>query len=278
VQVRSPQGSLDGLAQIVVEANDPGSSPGAANAFLNDYTMEATVVNPQGISQVVSLIQVAPGKYSGKFLPSDTGAYLLQVRGSPPDTSQPAVSENTGWVLAYSPEYSQMQSDPDALLRLAAAANTARNPFVDPEQVFIHNLAAPPSVQDAWPWLLFLAAVLLPFDIGVRRLLITRTDLARAWEFLTSRVITTQEPAVIGRDERLEGLFKAKEKASQNLPPASKELPPIQYEPRKVDEEKSPVISPTAAQDTKLADIAKQEPGDSSVSQLLKSKRDRKKL
>jgi hypothetical protein len=124
VQIKSPQANTVGFAEIVVD-RDLVVHPDY-QCHLNGYALEYSD-QPSGESQVVSLPQVAPGRYIGKFLPSETGAYLLQIRGAPPDTSQPAVSESIGWVLAYSPEYSHLQSDPDALLRLAAAANTPRS-------------------------------------------------------------------------------------------------------------------------------------------------------
>jgi hypothetical protein len=245
--------------------------------FLNGYTMKATVIGPQGETQDIDLRQVAPGRYSGEFLPSETGAYLLHILGSPPDTSQPAVSDSIGWVLAYSPEYSQLQSDPDALLRLAAEAKTPRNPFISPDQVFLHNLVAPRAEQPAWPWLMLLAAILLPVDIAVRRLLLTRSDLARAWKAVTRRDSARQAMETPARPQHMESLFQAKKQAGQRTQHARQDLPlsQVTHSGKKKETGDRPVVQET--QEPKPTEQAKPEPGESPVSQLLKSKRDRDK-
>lgn len=277
ISVNSPQSATDGLVDVTVDAINPDSSPGEGRQFLNGYTMKATVIGPQGETQDINLSQVAPGRYSGKFLPSDTGAYLLHVLGNPPDTSLPAVSDSFGWVLAYSPEYSQLQSDPDALLRLAAEAKTPRDPFISPDQVFLHNLVAPRAEQPAWPWLMLLAAFLLPVDIAVRRLLITRSDIARAWKAVTRRSSARQVSETPARRQHMESLFQAKKQAGQRTQPARQDLPPSQVTQAGKEKETGdrPVVQET--QGPKPTEQAKHGEGESSVSQLLKSKRDRDK-
>jgi hypothetical protein len=275
VKVKSPQENSTGMAEIMVDARDPGLASGGSEPYLNGYSMDANVIDPQGASQAVTLHQVAPGRYSGSFKSSATGAYLLRITGAPPDSSHRPVSDSIGWVLAYSPEYSQLQPDPDALLRLAAAANTPRNPFVDPEQVFIHNLVAPHAAQPAWPWLLLLAALLLPVDIAVRRLLITRSDFVRFWNAVTRRGLAKPLEQKPFRAERLEGLFQAKKEAGQRNKPVGQEGSPglvIHKEKLQatVKEESSPESKPSLPEEKPSP-----EGSASSVSQLLKSKRDR---
>ena len=80
--------------------------------------------------------------------------------------------------------------------------------------LFKHDLKAPtPPTRPIWPWLLTLAALLLPFDIAVRRLVISRHDLQRAWQkagawLSARRQQLTPQPAP--RSEQLSSLFRAK--------------------------------------------------------------------
>ena len=92
-------------------------------------------------------------------------------------------------MLSYSPEYRQLDSDPDALYRLALA-NGGHLATADPAEAFAHTLTAVQSARPAWTWLLALAAILLPFDIAVRRLVLTWSDLRRGWEKLAARIQT----------------------------------------------------------------------------------------
>jgi hypothetical protein len=224
--------------------------------YLNGLTLEANVVGPDGLTQTVSLSQVAPGRYVGDFVPTAEGAYLLRVTGT--DPAQPwgapaAVAQTAGWVLSYSPEYqlapansSGLTAGSQLLVRLAEATggyvlrSTSDNrlAFAD---LFKHDLKAPAQpTQPVWPWLLTLAAVLLPLDIAMRRLVVTRHDLRRAWQkagaWLSDRRSQfTPQPAP--RTEQLSSLFQAKGRARefkappenarpQGTPPASAAPPP----------------------------------------------------
>ncbi|MCA9905155.1 MAG: hypothetical protein KC547_14970, partial [Anaerolineae bacterium] len=81
----------------------------------------------------------------------------------------------------------------------------------DPGAAFAHNLAASAALTPLAPWLLLLAALLLPFDVAVRRLLITRSDLQRLRQALT-RSRNAGESS-----ERISSLMGAKARAQQQL-------------------------------------------------------------
>jgi hypothetical protein len=142
---------------------------------------------------------------------------LIRLAGEAPETGTPGISETVGWVLSYSPEYSQLQADPDALVRLALAAN-GRIAISDPTDAFAHTLPVPGSSRPTWPWLLLAAILLLPVDIAVRRLVITRRDwqiLAERWQTAFPRRPPLQ-PA--SREQRMQGLLSAKQRASTREP------------------------------------------------------------
>jgi hypothetical protein len=161
--------------QLLVNATAPNGT------FLNNYTLRANIVAPDGSAQSIDLRQIAPGQYTANFIPHEQGAYLIRTIGSSPTAGQPVLSETAGWVLSYSPEYRNLESDPDALYRLQATSQGFSTRLQDPAAAFAHTLQAPRAAQPAWPWLLCLAVLLLPFDIAVRRLAFTRHDLRTAW-------------------------------------------------------------------------------------------------
>lgn len=192
-------------AKVIVEARD------ANGEFLNGYVLNGNIVQPDGTAQPVELQQVAPGRYEGSFQPRDQGAYVIGITGQSPGGE--GVNERAGWVLSYSPEYRNLESDPDALyqLTLAAHGQTATD---NPADAFAHTRSAPTTARPIWPWLLLIAALLLPFDVGVRRLAIERRDVRKAWRAIELKWQTrrARRSAMPERSERLTTLFETKQR------------------------------------------------------------------
>jgi uncharacterized membrane protein len=234
------------LATVTVDAKSD------AGEYLNGLTMLVNVVGPDGQTQSVTLQQIAPGRYEGTFAPTTEGAYLIRVAGSTPEQVEgdsPPVAQTAGWVLSYSPEYQTLEADPNFLLRVAQLTNG----FVvgdDLGVIFEHDLQAPArATRPIWPELFTLALLLLPLDIAVRRLVVTRYDLQRAWARGRAWLaLHAPHPAPVPpqRAEQLSSLFKAKERAGT----ASKETevvgasgrsplpPPIVTRPMVTDDER----------------------------------------
>lgn len=195
----------------------------SASAYLNGYAMQTQVVYPDGTSQSVTLKQIAPGKYVGSFTPEMEGVYLLRVTGEPPSEDGSPLAGISGWVYAYSAEYSQLEADPDALYRIALAGGGKIAP-VDPASAFEHNLRAPGISRPVWRWLLLIVAILLPVDIGIRRLVIRREDFQRGLTWIISRIQKLQPvPATATlRSEHIQGLMQI----MQKRPPTGQEQSP----------------------------------------------------
>lgn len=217
---------LEKTARLVVDALTPGGE------FLNGYDLQANVVAPDGSLVELPLPQVAPGRYEGEFTPTQPGAYLVGVVGEPEGTTESqageAVAGTAGWVLSYSPEYRRLASDP-ALLSKITAVTGGRIAAEDPAQAFAHTLPAPRATRPIWPWLLALAALLLPLDIAARRLALTRADLLRGYRGLLERLLRKEAApaAVPERSERMASLLRAKHRAREPVDfPRSQESPP----------------------------------------------------
>jgi Mg-chelatase subunit ChlD len=200
-------------ANITLDARD------RTGGFLNGYQVEASIVAPNGEAQTVTFTQVAPGRYESTFTPTEQGVYLIHFSGKTDSGNTSAsFAETTGWALSYSPEYQRIESDPDLLLRLSALANgQVASPL--PSDVFTHDLKATRASQPIAPLLLLIAAVLLPFDVAVRRLIITKTDLIRLRDWVKQKTALRRaqgEPAQT--TPQMEALFSAKSRMRDNAP------------------------------------------------------------
>ena len=97
-----------------------------------------------------------------------------------------ALADLKGWVLSYSPEYIPREQD-DKLLAKIAEITGGSNLAEQPADVFAHNLGERQAATAIWQNLILLALILLPIDIAIRRLIITRSDLQRLRAHLTGR-------------------------------------------------------------------------------------------
>lgn len=231
-------------------------------SFLDGLAMEGSVVAPDLTGQPLDLRQVAPGRYEGAFRPEEQGAYFVRVAGVDAQGEGLAVAQTAGWVLAYSPEYRSFEGDPDYLAYIAGLAGGSLTR--DPASVFARTLRAEAASQPVWPWLLLFATILLPFDIALRRLVLSRADLARWAARLRRRA---PQPVEAGAS-RVGALLGVKERARREVeprerPPATPAAPP------------PPADAPPARPKTTRPDSLPAS-GAGTVSSLLKTKRSRR--
>jgi uncharacterized membrane protein len=211
-------------------------------AFLNGLEVQANVIAPNGETQAITLTQTAPGRYVGDFSPTEEGAYLIRVAGGEEGSSE-ALAQTAGWVLSYSPEYQiALPTEEEGnvtppnirFMQQLAAITGGENVTGEYAKVFEHNLPPPPgAAQPVWPWLLLVATLLLPLDIAVRRIVISRLDVQRGWARLMAFLhlgAPQPVPATPQRAEQISTLFKAKERAAQEraAEAAPRNVAPIQ--------------------------------------------------
>lgn len=168
------------LTTIVVDApvNETQANP--------DLNLQATLIDSNGNTQQVALAQVGPGRYEGQTRLTEPGAYFVRIQSAPSSTpaltTTPAITEATvidaadhirtlAWVKPYSAEYIPGPSAQDALLAWASLGGG--EVLSQPADAFRLDAPAAASRTDLFPWLLAIAACLLPFDIGVRRIAVS---------------------------------------------------------------------------------------------------------
>ncbi len=189
-------------ARVIVDARTNDGD------FLDGLDLEATVISPTAEVKRVQLQQVAPGQYEAVFAPNAEGAYMLNV------STGTDFSQLTGWVMSYSPEYEAYDVD-DRLLQTVADLTAGQNLSNEPGLVFEHNLTARNASVPLWPWLLLAAIILLPFDVGVRRLLVTQSDLHRLRVWAQGTLLRGNARAMrqTAREEQMQALRDARERA-----------------------------------------------------------------
>ncbi|MBZ0279865.1 MAG: VWA domain-containing protein [Anaerolineae bacterium] len=263
-------------ARLIVDARDN------EGAFLNELDMQLSVVDPQANPTLLNLRQVAPGRYEAVFTPDTEGAYILQLRGNGEADGVPLqLDQTTGWVMSYSSEYDQGgRGDGAALLASLAELTGGRSLEDEPSAVFNHNLTSLPTATPIWPWLMLFALVLLPIDIAVRRLIVTRTDLQRLQRWVLGRASAAEETS-----ERIASLIGAKERGRQraeesgSIPAGTVSALKSRREQSRSEAELPPVITPTEPAKPRYAekpDTASEAAPDRNVAgQLLKRKKER---
>lgn len=192
-------------ARVIVDAR------GEDGDFLNGVDMQMSLVNPELDNEQVTLQQVAPGRYEASFMPDEEGSYILRLAGGDGET---AVNETAGWVMSYSPEYDLRVAPAGAgILGDIAEITGGREVQENPTMVFEHTLRAQAASSPIWMQLMTAALLLLPLDIAVRRLVVTRRDLQRAWDAVFGVASTaTQETS-----DRMSSLFTARERAREQI-------------------------------------------------------------
>ncbi len=262
-------------ARITVDAVDD------AGIFLNGLDVRVRVVAPEGTADEVVLAQIGPGRYAGMFTPDESGAYLMRLTGAAEDGA--SLGLTTGWVAEYSDEYVVPGADPAYLVRLAALGGG--RVLENPGAAFDHTLDARGERRDLWPYLLAAAACLLPMDVAVRRLALTRRDWARLRVWLAARLPRLrqkQAPEATSPASPVQRLFEAKSRATERPPELGRPVrkPAVakrEEEPQKPKPKPKPKPSPPlpARSPTAEPNAASQPDEETLAARLLRSRRDR---
>jgi len=218
--------------------------------LLNELALKGSLINPENQSVPLTFNQIGAGRYRASVSTEAPGVYLAQVAALGAD-GQPIGTATTGLVVSYSPEYGETRDNPQ-LLRELAAISAGR---VDPPAaaVFDPPAQAVGSVREIGLPLLWLALLLLPIDIGVRRLHL------RLGEHLPRLAALRggRQPGDIpgGADESMARLSAAKRRARAGardiravpeLRASAPTVAPPQPEPRRAAEAQAPAV-PSAA-------------------------------
>jgi uncharacterized membrane protein len=156
-------GSANGQGQISVRApSELGSAP----------SVTVRIVRPDLRRLSVQLQPTSPGRFAGSFLASGQGSYFVTVEARGAGHAEVG---QAGLDVPYSAEYLTTGTNTSFIRSLAKAGGGSV--IAQPRSVWQDNLPSVLARRSLAPWLAFIAILLLPIDIGVRRLTVSRRDL-----------------------------------------------------------------------------------------------------
>ena len=214
----------DGL-EVVVESEDP---------LPEGTTGTARVVAPNGAPMNLELARSGPNQLSGTLEATAAGSYLVSTDLVAGDAA--VYRDTVGAVRSYSGEYLPGEADTTLLRDVASATGGRLNP--SPAQVFDPDLPAGMRRVDIWHWLALIAALLLPLDIALRRVIVTREDLAAARKLRPPWI-----HQAAARSAGMERMLQAKYRVRQ-VPAPAKTQAAGSGEPPAVPEEEQPQAGP----------------------------------
>ncbi|HEU5090893.1 MAG TPA: VWA domain-containing protein, partial [Roseiflexaceae bacterium] len=190
--------------QLEIDARSPAGQP------LNELNLRANLLDPNGAGTPLTFMQVGPGRYRAVAETGNPGVYIAQVAAV--DARGQAVGTTTGGVVvSYSLEYSTQRENPQLLNDIAAISGGTINPL--PDTVFAPTPQTVGAVRDLGLPLLWLAMLLWPFDIALRRLRLNPGDLV-PW-LARRRALQQHGPAVT--TAAMSRLSAAKERATTRV-------------------------------------------------------------
>jgi hypothetical protein len=196
----------------------------AKGNFVNGLDIRGSVAG-ENLSPRLRIDQTAPGRYEGEFEANEQGQYMVALRYTD-EQGTPRIY-TVGAAVPYSPEYRDLQGNSAVLSSVADRTKgqtfptlTARPPETDYPRMWRHNQRAHSSPQDLWPLLILFGALLLPVDIAVRRLLVSRSEWVAiggmAYGATLGRLFSRRS-ATAEREEGTGRLLGAKARASRRL-------------------------------------------------------------
>ncbi len=217
--------------RVHVSARDPQGRP------LNFLEGQATLIDPDLQSTAVALQQVGAGEYEAVTPLGRPGSYLARVGVNQGDQSLGSVT--LGVVAPTSPEYRSSGINLGFLETLGQKAGGGETPveswaLAAPEKAFDRSgLTSAAQAREIWMPLLLIAALLFPLDVGVRRLVFSRSERQRFAAWIDDRLLAPVRRWVRPthqageRPQAIDRLFEARDRVRTRRPDA---VPPDAYQ------------------------------------------------
>ena len=171
------------------------------------YATSVNMVDPALESRRVELAQVAPGVYEAPLGELIAGAYALRVTQTL--AGAPSLGRTLGLVAPTPAEYRLLGTNEPLLAAIRAA--TGGGVVATAEDAWVHDLGTTLRATELWPWLLLLALLLWPLDVFLRRVQVTRRDLAAGAAWV--RELPARRRRVAARTAAAAGMLAAAERA-----------------------------------------------------------------
>ena len=276
--VETTQGGLEtqvtldpesGNFRLTVEALDQQGN------YLNNLDLSGSLVSPDLGQRDITLAQVAPGLYQTELRPEETGAYLLRLLGQD-EAGELSAATTRGFVVNYSPEYVTDEANSTLMADLAELGGGRTLELDEGGDVFAHTLPPVSGASPFWPQMLTLFVILLPIDVGLRRIIVGRAELRRLLARLKDRLPqSTPQPAPPAPTTSTAGSLLSVKRSERQSSPTDEPptpTPPSSPGERPQAPSRPPLIITKPTPQQPPADLAAAESGDR-MSRLLKAKR-----
>ncbi len=230
----------DGRIHVVVEARTDKGEP---DLNLRDLRAEVTPPNA-GVDAPrrpkLKFEQRSPGVYEAEAPADEAGSYFIGFQTTRMVDGKPQRESVRGSVtVPYAAEFADLESNPELLKQLAF--ETGGESYKDDETdldrvaragtVFRPGLPGIMNPQPVWPWLLFMAAILLLIDVCLRRLALERfgigTALGALWDRLRGRGIAAPVTATLDRLQSRKAKV-SEELSSRRFEPGDRPVSPLE--------------------------------------------------
>jgi hypothetical protein len=153
-----------GTGHISVIEDAPDAGPAQVRAH---------VAQPGGAAQELDLSPTGPGEYGASFLLNGPATYIVRVDEE--RDGMPIGAAEAGLPVSYPAEFRQVSADPGRMLQIANAGGG--HVLASPAAAFATDLAPVTTPLPLQRVLVLIAAILLPIEIGLRRLRLSFADL-----------------------------------------------------------------------------------------------------
>lgn len=174
-------------------------------------TATARIIDPSLAATELVLDRAGPGAFRGDVPAGAEGTYLILATVH--DGNALLYRDHVATSLAYSAEYLAIGADASMIGDLARA--TGARASITARQTFDRaGLRTSRARRELWPLLALLAALLLPVDVAIRRLVLSREDLRKARTTIRAwRPPLFRRGPAGPREERIDRLMEAKQRA-----------------------------------------------------------------
>ena len=210
-----------GRGVLKLDAKDAAGSP------LTDQGAKVLVSKPDGTSEVINLIQEAPGSYSGSFDARLMGSYIISVAEE--SAGGKASVTSTGFSVPYPPEYRSYRPNTSLLQNVS---QTARGKTIKEPAEALRPLNKPGgAIQDLWFFFVLGALIILPIDVAIRRIAIPIAE-------MLANLKNRKKAATAVEEARFDRLRSAKK--SSAAPTATADPTTVTEAPKKKREIENP--------------------------------------
>ncbi len=176
VEAIMPNQESEGIqGEIVVVGGETTLRIDSSGLNQPNLSISATLIERDAQQSNLNLIQVAPDQYQGRLANQAPGTYLVQIRGT--QAGQVVVEETLGVVVPYAAEYRAGQGNRGLLEQLAQLSGGEA--ISEPSAAFMPLQTGVRAAYALGLPLIMLALLLLPIDIGVRRLIRSKRGVKR---------------------------------------------------------------------------------------------------